>query len=191
MAASPESHIQFPVAGFHGTTRRSADEILENGFRLSQNPYDWLGDGVYFFQDGLERAWEWAIEYHGEEAAVIGAEILLVNCLDMLDTKWTKIMTQIYDQFLGKFKQSGMSLPSQTSGAHRLDREVINYAVGVIAERGINISCVRGAFAEGHPVYPDSAFYHHAHVQIAVRDIEPCIKRVWLVRTQQEGSYDG
>ena len=191
MAANNESHIQFPVAGFHGTTWSSAEEILKDGFRLSQNPYDWLGDGVYFFQDGLERAWEWAIEHHGEEAVVIGAEILLVDCLDMLDTTWTKIMTQIYDQFLRKFKQAGLSLPLQTSGSHRLDREVINYAVGVMADTGTNISCVRGAFAEGRPVYPDSAFYHHAHIQIAVRDIERSIKRVWLARTHQEGSNDG
>ena len=191
MAPIPESHIQFPVAGFHGTTRKSADEIIKCGFRLSQNHYDWLGDGVYFFQDGLERASEWAIEHHRKEAAVVGAEILLVGCLDMMDTKWTKIMTQIYDQFLGKLKQSGMNLPSQTSGAHRLDREVINYAVEVMADRGTNISCARGAFAEGHPVYPDSAFYHHAHIQIAVRDIEACIKRVWLARPLQEESYDG
>jgi hypothetical protein len=191
MAPNHESQIQFPVAGFHGTTSKSADEILIDGFRLSRNPYDWLGDGVYFFQDGLERAWEWAIEHHGEEAVVIGAEILLVDCLDMLDPNWAKSMTLIYDQFLSKYKQAGLSLPSQTSGAHRLDREVINYAVGVMADQGTNISCVRGAFAEGHPVYPDSAFYHHAHIQIAVRDFERCIKRVWLARTHQEGNNNG
>ena len=109
MAASPPSHIHFPVTGFHGTTRKSANDILQNGFQTSKNPYDWLGDGVYFFQDGLERAWEWAIEHHGEEAAVLGAEILLVDCLDMLDTGWTRIMTQVYNQFLGKLKQSRLA----------------------------------------------------------------------------------
>ena len=183
MTESPQSRLQFPVTGFHGTTMESADVILRSGFRLSQKPYDWLGDGVYFFQDASERAWQWALENHGHEAAVIGAELSLVDCLDMLDTTWTKIVTEAYDQFLGCFKQLGMNLPRQTSGAHRLDREVINYVVGVLAEQGIIIRCVRASFAEGRPVYPDSAFYDRGHVQIAVRDVETCINRVWLERT--------
>ena len=178
------SRSPLPVTGFHGTTQHSARAILKDGFRLSQNPYDWLGDGVYFFQDGLERAWEWAHENHGEEAAVVGAEILLVNCLDLLDTKWTKIVTQVYDQFLSYFKQLGLSLPYQSSGAHRLDREVINYAVGVLGEQGTTISCVRASFSEGRTIYPDSAFYDYSHVQIALRDVETCIRRVWLEGTQ-------
>lgn len=42
----------FIVCGYHGTTLARADAILENGqFQLSQNPWDWLGDGVYFWQD--------------------------------------------------------------------------------------------------------------------------------------------
>ena len=158
--------------------------ILESGFQLSQNPYDWLGDGVYFFQDASERAWEWARESYGEEAAVIGAEIRLVECLDLLDIKWTKVIAEAYNQFLDHYKRSGLNLPRQTSGAHRLDREVINYAVGVWAEKGIIFRCVRASFSEGHPVYPDSALHQRSHVQIAVRDIEACIIRKWLERSQ-------
>ena len=83
--------------------------------------------------------------------------------------------------FTHPLRESGLNRPRQTSGAHRLDREVINYTVGILGEQGINIGCVRAAFAGGHPVYPDSAFYDRAHVQIAVRDISRCVKRVWLV----------
>ena len=171
--------MPLPVRGFHGTTKSSADAILQNGFQISQNPYDWLGDGVYFFQDGLARAWEWAHENHGQDAAVIGAEILLDGCMDLLDTKWTRIISEVYDQFLSNVKRLGLSLPQQTSGAHRLDREVINYAVGVLNEQGISIACVRASFWEGRPIYPDSAFYYYGHIQIAVRDVESCISQLW------------
>ena len=191
MTENSRSHLQFPVVGFHGTTEETAEVILNSTFRISKNPYDWLGDGVYFFQDAAQRAWEWARENHGENAAVIGAKILLVDCLDMLDTKWTKVLTEAYDQFLHHYKQLGRNVPSQTDGYHRLDREVINYIVGVLSEQGITIRCVRASFAEGHPVYPDSAFYHRGHVQIAVRDVEACITQVWLERIQGNGgNYD-
>ena len=158
--------------------------ILEGGFQLSQNPYDWLGDGVYFFQDASERAWEWAYSNHGKEAAVIGAEIRLVDCLDLLDIGWSKVITEAHDQFLDYYRRSGLNIPRQTSGAHRLDREVINYAVGVWAEQGTIIRCVRAAFSEGRAVYPDSAIFDRSHVQIAVRDVETCIIRSWLERQE-------
>ena len=121
-----------------------ADIIGREGFRLSQNDYDWLGDGVYFFQDGSLRAWQWARERHGDDAAVIG-----------------------------------QAVPTQSGGAHPLDREVINYAVSVLEDSGTRISCVHSAFPEGRPVYPGSAFYGRSHVQIAVRDTEACIRRIW------------
>ena len=186
MTETSQSPVQFPVIGFHGTTAESAAEILESGFRLSRNPYDWLGDGVYFFQYGFERAWEWALENHGEDSAVIAAEIQLIDCLDMLDTRWTKVISDAHNQFLKLYKQAGLSLPRQTPRAHRLDREVINYVVGVLSDRGISIKCVRAAFAEGNPVYPDSAFYDQGHVQIAVRDVASCITRLWLVENSEE-----
>ena len=186
-----QSSAPLPVRGFHGTTRQAANAILQDRFRISQNPYDWLGDGVYFFQDGLERAWEWARVKHGIEAAVIGAEILLDDCLDMLSTRWTRIVSDVYDQFLSNAKQLGLSLPNQTSGAHRLDREVINYAVGVLGEQGITISCVRASFWEGRPIYPDSAFYDYGHIQIAVRDVPACIRGMWLETTKYNGGFHG
>ena len=150
------------------------------GFKISRNPYDWLGDGVYFFQDAPQRAWEWASEQYGEEAAVVGATIRLIDCIDLLDTKWTTAIASIYDQYLTMIKKSGVSLPLQSDGSHRLDREVINYTVEVLQEQGTTIRCARGAFSEGHPVYPDSAFYSRAHLQIAVRDVDMCVDAVWL-----------
>ena len=44
------------VYGFHGTSIDAAEVILREGFRPSRNAYDWLGDGIYFFQDAPLRA---------------------------------------------------------------------------------------------------------------------------------------
>lgn len=146
---------------------------------MSQNPYDWLGDGVYFFQDAPQRAWEWAVEHHGNAAAVIGATIHLVDCVDLLDLSWHPVISDAYNSYLSNLKESERALPEQIGGAHRLDREVLNYTIGVLSEHGLKIACVRAAFAEGQPVYPDSAIFDRSHVQIAVRDTTKCISKTW------------
>jgi hypothetical protein len=158
------------VSGYHGTNARAAALILQQGFTISRNDYDWLGDGIYFFQDSPARAWEWARQRHGREAAVVASRLRLRDCMDLLDPNWTTVLADSYDSFLAQLKEAGLPLPRQTAGAHRLDRAVINYAVGILAEQDIVVRAVRAAFAEGAPVFPDSALFTRAHVQIAVRD---------------------
>ena len=168
------------VSGYHGTSSGAAERILGEGFQISRNTYDWLGDGVYFFQDAPHRAWEWASQRHGSDGAVLRAEIRTVDCMDLLDGRWNQVISDTYDSYLKNLRDSGRTMPTQSGGAHRLDREVINYTVGVLNESGIRIACVRAAFAEGRPVYPDSAIYDRAHIQIAVRDIAACIRGIRL-----------
>ena len=56
------------VYGYHGTSQTKAASILENGFLASDNDYDWLGTGIFFFQDAPIRAKQWAIEQHPNSA---------------------------------------------------------------------------------------------------------------------------
>lgn len=130
------------ILGYHGTSSDAADRILEGGFQISRNSYDWLGDGVYFFQDAPDRAWEWARQHHGDDAAVISAEIQITDCMDLLNPRWTRLLSDSYNSYLKNLKDSGQDIPSQSQGAHRLDREVINYAAGVLGGQGTrNILC--------------------------------------------------
>jgi hypothetical protein len=99
--------------------------------------------------------------------------------MDLLDIYWSRVLTDTYDAYLAQSKRAGLQLPRQTRGAHRLDRAVINYAVGVLAEQGIVIRSVRAAFVEGSPVYPRSALFDREHVQIAVRDLS-LIEETWM-----------
>jgi hypothetical protein len=145
--------------------------IVAEGFRVSENEYDWLGRGVYFFQDAPARAAEWARDHHGADAAVLVARIRLLDCLDLLDIEWRKVLADAHDAFLTHLKKSNLPLPRQLGKAHRLDRAVIDYAVGILAEAGTTIRCVRAAFGEGAPLFPGSALLDRAHIQIAVRDL--------------------
>lgn len=167
------------VIGYHGTSTAAAEAIMSEGFKPSQNEYDWLGDGVYFFQEAPKRALQWAEQRYTADAAVVGCELFLEDCMDLLDLGWASILADAYNGFLRLCKLSNSPLPKQTVGAHRLDRFVINYAVGILAAQGIEIRTVRAAFAEGAPVFPNSALLQLAHVQIAVRDVS-IIKKVWV-----------
>ncbi len=167
------------VKGFHGTRLNYVESILRDGFSLSRNDYDWLGDGVYFFQDGLQLAEEWSRKTFGEHGVVIGASIDLVDCMDLVDSRWVNFLKQAHDQLLAKLEKDNMVPPAQSIGAHRLDRAVINYAVSSLAKRGHQVRSVRAPFHEGDPLYPNSALYTKSHIQIAVRD-NSVIKEVWL-----------
>ena len=52
------------MKAFHGTTHESAKGVLANGFAYSSGNEHWLGDGVYFFVDGMGYAPDKATELH-------------------------------------------------------------------------------------------------------------------------------
>ncbi|WP_420129993.1 hypothetical protein [Longimicrobium sp.] len=164
--------------GFHGTSEEAAQRILASRFEISRNEYDWLGDGAYFFQDAPVRAMEWARQRFGDNAAVIGAEIDLEDCIDLLDVPWHAEIARVYPRYLVEGEQQGRSLPRQSAGAHRRDRDVMNYLIDLLEEKNRAVSGVRAAFSEGEPAFPDSALLDRSHVQIAIRAPE-AILRSW------------
>ena len=157
--------------GYHGTSRQAALIVLRDGFRVSRNAYDWLGDGVYFFQDAPNRAREWAAQRYGADGVVIRSIIRLDDCLDLLDIQWNDLLIEAYTAVVEAAQRAGVPLPRQTAGAHRLDRAVVNLAVALLGtRRGMPVRAVRGVFGDGMPVFSGSAILSRAHVQIAVRD---------------------
>jgi hypothetical protein len=159
------------LTGHHGTSRKTADMILAQGFTISRNSYDWLGDGAYFWQDAPLRALEWARIAFGAEGVVLEASIEIRDFINLLDTEWMSWLADVYDQYLREQKTAGKVLPVQTDKSHRLDREVINFGVSILEESGIPVKGVIGAFREGRPVFTNSALFTQSHVQIAVRDL--------------------
>src|ERR1700761_2636245 len=74
------------VFAHHGTTKELAREILARGFTPSEREFDWLGFGVYFWEDSPARALMWAEQrYSSEAACVVDAEVSLEKCLNLGD----------------------------------------------------------------------------------------------------------
>ena len=161
------------IRGYHGTSATHGAVILRDGFLPSYNDYDCLGDGVYFFEDGLAQAGAWATRAHPTEPSVVQADVRLEDCMDLKDrVGWVPLLAQVHDDVVRVSRQQGLRLPRQTGSTHRLDRLVIEVTVAILEREGTRIRAVRGVFAEGAPAFPGSFLSEGFHVQVAVRDVD-------------------
>ena len=185
------------VYGFHGTDQEVGIRILnrKDEFRPSENEYDWLGPGVYFWENNLKRAWQYAIEDSSRAQSsiktpfVLGAIIELGECLDLLDQEGNDFLENAYREF--KLESGGRkgTLPQNTNlglsdtehKARMLDNAVIYYACNQAKQKGRPFDSVRSAFFEGEPLYEGSAFRSENHIQLAITNLD-CIKGIFLPR---------
>jgi len=179
------------ILGFHGCDREVGEAVLSGKqphLKPSENRYDWLGHGVYFWEGNYERAMEWACA-HGADPFVIGAVIDLRHCLDLFDRAAIKEVQNTYELLAQLAKQEGWALPRNTGKtpdrpARKLDCMVMNVLLEVSKKEQAQASgdgvepydTVRGPFLEGKPIYPDAGFRSQTHIQINVRDPQACIK---------------
>jgi hypothetical protein len=167
------------VVGYHGTDERTARHVLAgNPLRASQNDYDWLGTGIYFWEQGPSRAYEFACEIRKlrrtvRRPAVLGAYINLGDCLDLLDQRNTELLGAGYQVFKNEFRgiKNERRRHDGTKLFHRLDCAVINALVIALESTGDRrIDTVRGCFFEGPAAFPGAEIRRKSHVQIAVRN---------------------
>ena len=78
------------VLGYHGCDQAIITDVLagKQDLRVSRNDYDWLGNGIYFWEDSYQRAFQWALQSERvTHPGVIGAVINLGHCLNLLDVE--------------------------------------------------------------------------------------------------------
>ncbi len=166
------------VEGFHGISiQRAESAIVNQQLAASHNPWDWLGDGTYFWEENMNRGIDWAMKKYGSNAAVIRANIRLGRCLDLFDSKWTPVLQVAYQRLEESYSVRGEPLPVNRGGNHSLDRQVINS----VCEESYEIDTVRGPFVEGLETFPGSLLPNLTHVQIAVRNPSVIMGRLELV----------
>lgn len=94
------------ILGFHGCNKSVAEKVINGDcLKESTNDYDWLGHGIYFWQNSPERAMEYAKTAMGrrnstiKKPAVVGAIIDLGNCLDLLELNHIQEVKSAYNVF--------------------------------------------------------------------------------------------
>jgi len=182
-----ELTYQRTVTAFHGCDESVMRAALWRGRALkpSENDFDWLGRGIYFWEQGPQRALEWAqwrakVFKDVRKPAVLGAFVNLGNCFDLLDTNYTRPLTQIFPLYEADCRRSGRPLPANLPARgerpgdltlRHLDCAVLNWYLEVAEEQERQrFHTVRCAFAEGEPVFRGSKIMAKSHIQIAVRD---------------------
>jgi hypothetical protein len=170
------------VTGYHGCHTNAAQQIRSGtSFLPSTNRYDWLGQGIYFWEDGPSRASEWAKKRFGSSGVVLRATIDLGHCLNLLDTAHFDRIGQTYEEVVHSCVQRGVILPKNSRKRHDLDCLVIDsYCEQIVTKGGNAVQTVRGCFPEGEPLYEGSWILRETHIQIAVRDAS-CIHDLAVV----------
>jgi hypothetical protein len=185
------------ILGFHGCDQSLVDKVVAGKVELnaSNNDYDWLGSGIYFWENNEERALEWAKELSKRthtkvfKPAVIGAVIDLGFCLDLTDNHYLMELRESYNALKKLFSKSHRPLPKNMKVGQsddlllrKLDCAVIEncHSIHRMADDKPYDS-VRGVFWEGKDLYPNAGFKEKNHIQICVRNPN-CIKGFFLPR---------
>ena len=185
------------LIGFHGCEEAVRNDVIAGVKTLnpSQNKYDWLGNGIYFWENNYERALDFVRNPPGKRKfhspAVLGAVIDLRFCLDLLDTAHLRHVKQAYDTFVRFANAAGKEIPankligkSNDLLVRNLDCAVVEYLHHDRTLHGIRpFDSVRGVFTEGKELYPGAGFRDKNHIQICIRNPN-CIKGYFLPRKE-------
>lgn len=179
------------IIGFHGCDISVRDKVVcKKGeiLKSSDNEYDWLGGGVYFWENNYERAYEFAKFLkenppHNKKQkiktpAVIGAIIDLGFCLDLLDSSNLKLLKESYKILKQLKEKQNLEIPQNVPLVKNGDLLKRNLDCAVIElihqhrkEKELqSFDSVRGVFFEGNELYPNAGFREKNHIQIAIRN---------------------
>ncbi|WP_127130964.1 hypothetical protein [Pseudoflavitalea rhizosphaerae] len=189
------------VLGFHGCEAAVRDELLmyPDRVKISKQPFDWLGHGLYFWENNYERAWQWALSKQARntirEPAVLGAVLQLGYCCDFLESQYIDLLSKYHKGMVNYYLSSGTPLPVNKDAKGDLHKDKLlryldcaaiefmhdnlksqNPDTTSVALPGFPVfDSVRGAFVEGGPAFEGSGIFSKTHIQICIRNLN-CIR---------------
>jgi hypothetical protein len=163
---------------------------------ISENTFDWLGHGIYFWEYSASRAYDYAVESSLREngritsPAILGAVIDLGYCFDLIEFDNLLMLRDHFDSFFETCQSSGIKLPANRGGGsvtdlllRDLDCATIEFLHQSRVKLGLRpFDSVKGVFQEGKELYPNAGFKEKNHVQICIRNPN-CIKGFFLPRS--------
>lgn len=179
------------VLGFHGCDKSIGEAILAgevSHLTKSNNDYDWLGTGIYFWEANPQRAFQFASQvFDGEKVSkgkidkpfVLGAILDLRHCFNLLDSSALQELKEGSDLVQSAIKATdGTPLLNKGTDFNLrfLDRAAIEMVHRFRQSKEFpEYDTVRSAFWEGGKLYPSAGFREKNHIQLCVRNID-CIK---------------
>jgi len=177
------------ILGYHGCDKSKALKVVsgEVELRPSENDYDWLGHGVYFWENDPQRALEYAKHIKSQPSKaknkitdpfVIGAVINPGFCLDLSCRDGLALLKSGYDEFRSFMDIAGAPMPINETGIHqvtdllirKLDCAVVQFMHKRREQNNLeSFDTVRSPFWEGNDLYPNAGFKEKNHTQMCVR----------------------
>ena len=177
-------HTSF-ILGYHGCDQATGEKVLAglDALSASEEQYDWLGPGIYFWEADPKRAHEWAqwkvSRGDFKKPFVVGAIIDLGFCLDLMSRRSLETLVDAYqslkathdaDPKLGPMPVNKKAHSKDEDHLLRyLDCAVIRRLHAAMDTANAPFETVRGLFTEGKALFSGSGFQQKTHVQIAVR----------------------
>ena len=200
------------ILGFHGCDEETRDKLVNQPQEIhgSDKSHEWLGHGMYFWENNVERAWLWAHEKkaRGElrTPSVVGAVLQLGHCCDLLDSKFIKVLKNHYQGMEKAFRDARIDLPKNIDiktdpNKDKLLRildcitiEFMHSEINIEIEKDRKakgyseipkFDSTRGMFQEGAPVFEGSGIFEKSHIQICIRNPD-CIKGFFIPRKSKQ-----
>ena len=115
-------HQPFQIIGYHSCDKEIGLKVLNGEIDLkpSENTWDWLGGGVYFWEQNPQRALQYATESARgkqfnkvkiETPFVLGAIIQLGNCLNLIESESLAILEESYKGLKQVYEELNKKLP--------------------------------------------------------------------------------
>lgn len=177
--------------GFHGCEKNLAKELITKNKEIqpSKNDYDWLGAGVYFWENDPVRALEFARDVKKcSEPFVIGAILDLGYCLDLTCRENTDLLKDVYDNIVKDLLAKGKVTHNKAGKGgingdillRYLDCATIETLHDFNRVKGYDeFDSVRAGFWEGAELYKSAGFREKNHIQICIRNPK-CILGLFL-----------
>ncbi len=186
------------IFGFHGCDITVRDSIFSNEKQIlenSTNQYDWLGHGIYFWENDPDRALEFATKKAKlknssiTQPSIIGAVLDLGYCLDLLNFKNNILVKEAYQNLKEAYKITGGKLPRNINPPNSKSKyRLLRYLDCAVIEtlhtqedKVKKFDSVRGLFPEDKNLYKGAGFRSKTHIQICIRNPN-CIKGFFLPR---------
>lgn len=168
------------VIGYHGCDADLVNEIVaqKKDLKPSENDYDWLGDGIYFWEGSYQRAFDWASNGNPKDReriknpGVLGAVIDLGECLNLIESEYLELVQQAFKNMQALFELGKLEMP-RNAGADKMGRTLDCAVFRFLHEsrKRQNLSSfdtIRAFFVEGEELYPGARINHKDHIQICV-----------------------
>lgn len=164
------------LLGYHGTTREAAKEIIKlNRYKISCDDEDWLGKGVYFFQDDIKQAYYWCVKARKyKQWRILKSDIEAKKVINLDDTQTRERFEKIARKLQYRYMKRSDNKP----------RKLINSVVIEVMYRADPFDVIKKVYTipNTHPVY---------RTNIAPMHIQLCVRNLNCIKTIEQVEYNG